>query len=322
MSKNKQQVTANGAPKISHIAPKQNRVRHGSLTADIIIYAIMIILGLLTIYPIWYVVINSFSDPQMVQKGAVTIWPIGFGIDAYKKVLASSAMIRAFFNSVCWTGIITVLNLFVSMSAGFALSKKGLVWKKGLTFFVVIPMWFSAGMIPGFINITNLGMYNTLWAIFLPSALSVYNIILCRTSIMGIPSTLYEAAEIDGATVPQVFMNIVLPLSKAIMAVVGLYTALAAWNNWFSYVLYLPSHAELHPLQYFLIKALLWGNTQSELKADMTDFAQAANRLKGAAVAAQMKYAVVVCGTFPIMCAYPFVQKYFVKGVMLGSLKE
>ena len=322
MSKKNQQVNANGTPKISHIAPKKNRVRHGALWADIVIYAVMIILGLLTIYPIWYVVINSFSDPQMVQKGAVTILPKGFGIDAYKKVLASSAMIRAFFNSVCWTGIITVLNIFVSMSAGFALSKRGLVWKRGLTFFVIIPMWFSAGMIPSFITITNLGLYNSIWAILLPSALSVYNIILCRTSIMGIPSTLYEAAEIDGATVPQVFLNIVLPLSKAIMAVIGLYTALAAWNNWFSYVLYLPSKPEMHPLQYFLIKALLWGNTQSELKADMSDFAQAANRLKGAAVAAQMKYAVVVCGTFPIMCAYPFVQKYFVKGVMLGSLKE
>lgn len=311
---NKQTVTAR--------TPRQNRVRHGSIAVDILIMLGMIALGLLTIYPVWYVLINSLSDPQAVMSGSVTLLPKGFSVDAYRKTLSSSAMIRAFFNSVGFTAVITVLNLFVSMTCGFALSKRGLVWKKGLTFFVVLPMWFSAGMIPSFITMGKLGLYNTIWAIILPSSLSVYNIILARTSIVGIPSTLYEAAEIDGATVPQVFFNIVVPLSKAIMAVLGLYTALAAWNNWFSYVIYLPKHTELHPLQYFLVKALLWGNAQTELKADMTDFAQAAERIRGAAVAAQMKYAVVVCGTLPIMCVYPFVQKYFVKGVMLGSLKE
>lgn len=311
---NKQTVTAR--------TPRQNRVRHGSIAVDILIMLGMIALGLLTIYPVWYVLINSLSDPQAVMSGSVTLLPKGFSVDAYRKTLSSSAMIRAFFNSVGFTAVITVLNLFISMTCGFALSKRGLVWKKGLTFFVVLPMWFSAGMIPSFITMGKLGLYNTIWAIILPSSLSVYNIILARTSIVGIPSTLYEAAEIDGATVPQVFFNIVVPLSKAIMAVLGLYTALAAWNNWFSYVIYLPKHTELHPLQYFLVKALLWGNAQTELKADMTDFAQAAERIRGAAVAAQMKYAVVVCGTLPIMCVYPFVQKYFVKGVMLGSLKE
>lgn len=307
---------------ISVKVPRKNRIRHSSLTADIIIYALMILLAILTIYPVWFVVINSISDPQSVMSNSVSIVPKGFSLDAYRKTLSSSAMIRAFFNSVIFTGAITVLNLFVSMTCGFGLSRRGLVWKKGITFFVVLPMWFSAGLIPAFITMGKIGLYNTVWAIILPSALSIYNIILARTSILSIPGTLYEAAEIDGATVPQVFIHIVVPLSEAIMAVLGLYTALAAWNNWFSYVIYLPKNQELHPLQYFLVKALLWGNTQSELKADMNDFAQAANRLRGAAVAAQMKYAVVVCGTLPIMLVYPFVQKYFVKGVMLGSLKE
>ena len=307
---------------ISARTPRQNRVRHGSLAVDILINACMIVLGLLTVYPVWYVLINSMSDPQAVMSGSVTLIPRGFSLDAYRKTLSSAAMVRAFFNSVGFTAVITLLNLFVSMTCGFALSKRRLVWKKGITFFVMLPMWFSAGLIPSFITMGKLGMYNTVWAIVLPSALSVYNIILARTAIVGIPTTLYEAAEIDGATVPQVFVNIVLPLSKAIMAVLGLYPALAAWNNWFSYVVYLPKHPEMHPLQYFLVKALLWGNAQTELKADMTDFAQAAERVRGAAVAAQMKYAVVVCGTLPIMCVYPFIQKYFVKGVMLGSLKE
>lgn len=305
------------------IGSRRNRIKHGSRAVDVALYTIMTLLALITVYPVLFILANSVSDPQAVTRGQVWLWPVGFSLEAYKRTLSSTAMIRAFFNSVGYTALITMLNLMVSMMCGFGLSRKGLVGKRALTLIIVLPMWFTAGLIPTFITITQLGLYNTLWAVVLPSALSVYNIILARTFVSGLPDALMEAAQIDGASVPRTFFQIVLPLSKPVMAVLGLYTALAAWNNWFSYMLYLPSRPEMHPLQYFLVKALLWGNTQATLALEtQLDHTALANRLRMAAVANQLKYAIVIVTTVPIMMVYPFVQKYFVQGAMLGSLKE
>ncbi|MBE6883905.1 MAG: carbohydrate ABC transporter permease [Ruminococcaceae bacterium] len=302
---------------------RKNRIKQGSVLVDILIYALVGIVALVTVYPFLYIVSSSISDPQMVQAGKVWLYPVGFSTEAYKRVLQSSAMLRAFINSILYTIVITVTSVFVSMMTGYAMSKKGMLGRKFLTIYLLIPMFFSAGTIPAFININNLGIYNTLWAVILPYVCSIWNIVLARTFISGLPKALFEAATIDGASVPQMFIKIVLPLSKPIIAVLSLYTALWAWNQWFNFLIYAPSLGDWHPLQYFLVKALLWGNAQNTLKLEsQMTVTEIADRLKMAAVSAQYKYAIVVITTVPIMLVYPFVQKYFVQGAMLGSLKE
>ena len=189
-----------------------------------------------------------------------------------------------------------------------------------IVLFILFPLWFSAGLIPIFINITKLKLYDTVWAVILQSLFGIYNCILARTYITRLPPELTEAAIVDGASVPQIFFRIILPLSKPIMAVLGLYIALGAWNNWYSYMIYLPTKSELHPLQYFLVKTLIQAESaQSGLGLTME---QTLQNLELRYIMPQMKYAMIVVAVAPILCLYPFVQKYFVKGIMLGSLKE
>jgi len=213
-----------------------------------------------------------------------------------------------------------VLN---SMAAGYALSVKGLFARKLIVLIIMIPMFFGAGLIPTFIIITRYGMFNTLWAIFLPSLVSIWNIILARTYISGLPAGLKEAAIIDGANEFDIIFKIVLPLSKPIIAVLALYTALAVWNQWFNFLVYTPSLDDWHPLQMYLTKMLIWGNMSSVIKLEgnvATEMIK--NKLLMAAVNGQLKYAVIMVATVPIMMVYPFVQKYFIQGALLGSLKE
>ena len=305
------------------MARNKNKIRQGSLLVDILIYGIIGIAALVTVYPFIFILSNSFSDPLMVQSGKVWLYPIGFSTAAYQRVLGSSAMLRAFLNSILYTVIVTFASVTISMMTGFGMSRKGMLGRKFMTVYLLIPMFFSAGLIPSFIIINKLKMYNTLWAVILPALCSIWNIILARTFIARLPQALFEAATIDGASVPQIFLHVVIPLSKAIIAVLSLYTALWAWNQWFNFLIYTPSLSDWHPLQYFLVKALLWGNTQNTLKLEsQMSVTQIADRLRVAAVASQIKYAVVIIATVPIMLVYPFVQKYFVQGAMLGSLKE
>ncbi len=300
---------------------RRNRIKQGSLAADTVIFIVLIFLALITIYPIIFVISNSISDPIEAASGNVWLLPVGFSTRAYEFVFSSLTMGRAFINSIAYTIGITIVNVMVTMMCGFGLSKKGLIWRKGISLYLIVPMWFSAGLIPAFINMTKLGLYNSLWAIFLPSLLSIYNIVLARTFISKLPSALMEAAMIDGASVPGIFARVVLPLSKPIIAVLSLYVALAVWNEWFSYMVYIPSKSELHPLQYFLVKTLLMGSAQSTMGLGST-MEEAMKKIELGYIIPQLKYAIVVVATVPIMCLYPFVQKYFVQGVMLGSLKE
>ncbi|MDW7658534.1 MAG: carbohydrate ABC transporter permease [Bacillota bacterium] len=304
-----------------------SRSRHSpyytSRTVDMVFYIVVGILSVITLYPFIFVISSSLSSPMSVITGRVWLYPIGFSTKAYARLFTSSAIWRAFFNSVAFTGIVTTLNVLNSMLAGYALSKPGLVFRKMFVVMILIPMYFSGGLIPSFINIVNLGMYNTPFAIILPMAMSMWNIILARTFISRLPGSLKESAIIDGAGELSVFVKIILPLSKPIMAVLALYTALAVWNNWFSFMIYLPQRPDLHPLQMFLTKALIWGNMNAALQmADVVDPEMLRDRALEVAVNSQLKYAVMVVATVPIMLVYPFVQKYFIQGALLGSLKE
>jgi putative aldouronate transport system permease protein len=297
-----------------------NRIKEGSRLADIIIYIVVVLLGLMTLYPVVFVISNSISDPVASATGQVWLWPVGFSTAAFEYVFQSPALWRAFFNSVIYTVIITAGQLFFDMLVAFGLSKKGLVGRKWIVLFILIPLWFSAGLIPIFINMTKLGLYDSIFSVLLMSMFGIYNCILARSFINRLPHELLEAATIDGASVPHMFFKIVLPLSKPIMAVLGLYIALGAWNNWYSYMIYLPTRSELHPLQYFLVKTLI--QAQSSVGGLGMTMEQTMEMLKLQYILPQLKYAMIVVAIVPIMCVYPFAQKYFVKGVMLGSLKE
>ncbi|MDW7656480.1 MAG: carbohydrate ABC transporter permease [Bacillota bacterium] len=303
---------------------KKNKINQDSRMVSAVIYIFIGIVSLITLYPFIFIASNSISDP--VESAANTIWILPKGplsIKSYQQIFTSDTIGRAFLNSVFFTVLITFLNVFNSVLAGYALSKKGLFGRKFIIILIMIPMFFHAGLIPTFITITNLGMFNSLWAIVLPSICGIWNIILARTYINNLPISLKEAAIIDGATDFQVIINVIIPLSKPIIAVLALYTALGVWNAWFNFLIYLPSHAEWHPLQLFLTKCLIWGNLNAVLNPSTEmDPELVKNKLLMAAVNAQLKYAVVMVASIPVIMIYPFVQKYFIQGALLGSLKE
>jgi putative aldouronate transport system permease protein len=302
---------------------RKSHIRTGSYFADFIIYILVGIISLITLFPFIYILSASVSDPMEVVAGNVWFLPKGFSLKSYGRIFTSAAIVRAFGNSVFFTVIITFLNVINSMLAGYALAKKGLVFRKGIVIYLLIPMYFSGGLIPSFIIISQLGLFNKLGAIILPSIVSIWNIILARTYITGLPISLKEAAIIDGASEYRVFYSIILPISKSIIAVLSLYTALAVWNSWFNYMIYLPQRIDWHPLQMFLTKVLIWGNLNATLAlGDSADPEIMKNKLLMAAVGSQLKFTVMVVSSVPVILIYPFVQKHFIKGALLGSLKE
>lgn len=308
----------------NRILLKRNKIRQDSRLVSAIIYVFIGIVSVITLYPFIFIASNSISNPVESAANAVWFLPIGpLSLKSYQQIFTSDTIGRAFLNSVFFTVVITFLNVFNSMLAGYALSVRNLFGRKVVVMMILITMFFHAGLIPTFIIIVNLGMFNTLYAIILPSIISVWNIILARTYINNMPSELKEAAYIDGASVYQTVTRVIIPLAKPIIAVLALYTALAVWNSWFNFLVYLPSRPEWHPLQLFLTKSLIWGNLNAVLnpQAEM-DPELIKNKLLLAAVNAQLKYAVVMVASIPVIMIYPFVQKYFIQGALLGSLKE
>ncbi len=302
---------------------KHRKIHNGSYAVEALIYILVGLIALITLFPFIYIVSASVSDPMEVTAGNVWFLPIGFSLKSYARVFTSASIIRAFFNSVFFTVVITFLNVLNSMLAGNALSKHNLVFRKSIVLYILLPMYFSGGLIPSFIIMCKLNLYNTLGAIILPSIISIWNIILARTFITGLPGSLKEAAIIDGAGELRLFTSIIIPLSKPMIAVLGLYTALAAWNSWFNYMIYLPKMADWHPLQMYLTKVLIWGNLNATLQlGENVDPELIKNKLLMAAVSSQLKYTVMVVASVPIIAVYPFVQKYFIQGALLGSLKE
>jgi putative aldouronate transport system permease protein len=302
--------------------PERNHIRRYSLAVDVVIWVLVGVISLVTLYPFVYILSMSISDPLEVASGSVWLLPRGFSLKAYGEIIASERIVRSFFNSVLYVVTITFLCVLNSLVAGNSLAKSTLLFRKGIVIYILIPMFVGAGLIPTFIVMTRLGMFNTLWAIYLPAMVSIWNIILARTFIAGLPHSLREAAYIDGATETQVLRLIVLPLSKPIIAVLSLYEAIGVWNMWLNFQIYMPAAVQWHPLQMVLTQSLLWGDVATALQLDPNiDPDTIKEKLKLAAVGAQLKYAVVIVATAPVMAIYPFVQKYFTQGVMLGSLK-
>mgnify|MGYP004660416107 FL=1 len=270
-------------------------------------------------YPLYWVVISSFSKPSAVSGGEVLLRPIGFTLKGYEEVLKNVQVVRGFMNSIVYTVCGVLLNLAVTLPTSYALSRDKFGGKKPITIFYMITMFFGGGLIPTYILVQRLHLLNTMWALILPGCMGVYNMIVARTFFKSnISEELYEAAEIDGCTQGRFFFKVALPLSKAIIAILVLYYGVGHWNSYFSALIYMQDK-DAYPLQLVLRNILITNETALSQTAT-TEAARAALQAKKELVDV-MKYSLIVISSLPVLVMYPFVQKHFVKGVMIGSVK-
>ncbi len=280
----------------------------------LMLYIAAVLILCIVIYPLYFVVIASFSDPSAVAGGQVWLLPKGFTLDGYRELFRHREIWIGYKNTILYTVTGTLIGLIVNVFAAYALSRKDLVGRKFFGLMFIFTMFFNGGLIPTFITIKDFNLYNTVAVMVLPFSVSVYNIIVARTFFQNsIPSDLNDAAKIDGCGNLYYFFKIVLPLSKAIIAVIGLWTAVGMWNSYFNALIYLKD-ASKYPLQLILRNILITNNLQMSFGSG--EAMQIALRLSNL-----MRYSVIIVSTVPIMCLYPFVQKYFNKGVMIGAVK-
>ncbi len=278
------------------------------------LYLISGLILLIVLYPLYFVVIASFSDPSAVASGQVWLVPKGLTLDGYKELFRHNEIWTGYANTILYTIVGTFIGVAVNIFAAYALSKKDLVGRKVLMWLFVFTMFFNGGLVPTFITIKDFGLYNTFWVMVLPFSVSVYNIIVARTFFENtIPAELNDAAKIDGCGNIYYFFKIVLPLSKAILAVIALWTAVGMWNSYFNALVYLKDSWR-YPLQLALRNILITNNLQMSFGSG--EAMQIALRLSNL-----MRYSVIIVSTLPIMCVYPFAQKYFNQGVMIGAVK-
>lgn len=283
---------------------------------DIAVNAVTLLLVAMVLYPLILVVSSSISDPVAVAAGEVIFWPKGFTLDGYKRVFQDNHIMMGYANSLFYTIAGTLINLLVTIPAGYVMTKTEVPGTKFVMMLFLFTMYFSGGMIPTFLLVNSLGLYNTRWVLLILGAFSVYNCIICRSFFSGLPKELEEAAYIDGSSYIKTFMTIILPLSKALLGVMVLYFAVSHWNSYFNAMIY-TYDANIQPLQLFLRRILILEQTSADMMGAGGDEYAA----KQQQIAALIKYAVIVVSSLPLMIIYPFLQKYFEKGVMIGSVK-
>lgn len=286
---------------------------------DTVIFIILTLILFVVAYPLYWVIISSFSDPTAVSAGKVLLRPMGFTLKGYAEVFKNSQVMRGFFNSIVITFVGVCVNLAVTLPTAYALSRDNFSGKKPITVFYMITMFFGGGMIPTYLVVKNMHLLNTIWALVLPGCLSVYNMIVARTFFKSnISEELYEAGEIDGCTQSRFFFQIALPLSKAIIAIMVLYYGVGHWNSYFSALLYI-SDQDKYPLQLVLRNILI--TNQTALSQTATTAAARAALQEQQQLIDVMKYSLIIISSVPVLILYPLVQKHFVKGVMIGSVK-
>jgi multiple sugar transport system permease protein/putative aldouronate transport system permease protein len=262
-----------------------------------------------------YIIAASFSDPQAVISGQVYIIPVNPTLKGYIAVFKNKKILTGFANSFFYLFVGTLLNLVMTMLCAYPLSRKEFKARNFFSFFFVFTMYFSGGLVPNYILVNNLGLTDTRWAMIIPTAMSTYNMIICRTYIVNsIPDELYEAGQLDGCSPWKYFLSVVIPLCKPILAVMTLYYGVAKWNNYFDAMLYLRKDS-LQPLT-IIMKQILIQN-----QVDMTQIGDASNLAKLQGMSELLKYSTIVVACLPVMLLYPFVQKHLVKGVMIGAVK-
>ena len=288
-------------------------------TVDVFIYALLLVMSILFVYPLYQVAVASVSDPSVVMKqNGLLLFPGSIQFDAYKIVFSNGNIGRGFLNTLLYMVLGTAFQYVITVLTAFALSKKSAMLKKPLMIYMLITMYFSGGLIPYFLLINNLGLMNSRLVLILPYGVNVWNIIIMRTQFLNIPESLSEAAYMDGAKDYQVLLRVFVPLSGAVSAVLILFTAVMYWNMWFDPMIYLTERSK-YPLQSILREILIDNNAQ--MMAGSGRVKVRVSTLNNDSFKTLVKYAIIMVGTVPILCIYPFLQKYFVKGVMVGSLK-
>lgn len=286
---------------------------------DIVNLFIMCALLVIFIWPLWFVVIASFSEPNEVWMGNVILWPKGFTLVAYEALKDYGDIWLGYRNTLFYTIVGTLINMVMTVFAAYPLSRKDFMPRNVLMVFFMITMYFSGGLIPTYLVVNKLHLTNTVWAMIIPGAISFYNVIVTRTYfINSIPPSLQEAAELDGANTFQLMIKVILPLSKPILAVIGLYYAVGHWNDFYTALIYVNDRALL-PLQSFLRDLLM--SSKLSISGTNASGMDAATLEAKRQLAQTLKYSVIIVSTVPVLCVYPFIQKYFVKGVMIGSVK-
>ncbi|MDF9839429.1 MULTISPECIES: carbohydrate ABC transporter permease [unclassified Paenibacillus] len=285
-----------------------------------VIYILLAILAFLSFYPFWNATVISFNNGTDTMRGGVTFWPRQFSLENYSVVFQDSRLINGFVISVLRTVIGTFASIAATAIFAYGMSKSELMGRKFYMVFCIITMYFSGGLIPSFLLIRELGMFNSFWVMVIPGLISVWNMIIFRTFFKGIPAGLEESARIDGCSNWGVLIRIVLPLSGPVLATLSLFTAVYHWNDWFTPSIYL-SNVDLMPIQTKL-QQILNSNIMSEQMAQLDAAAQSRMNKMRAVTTKSLSMATMMVATIPILCVYPFLQKYFVKGVMVGSLKE
>lgn len=295
------------------------RRSHQDKIFDAVLFVILTIVLIVVAYPLYFVIISSFSDPIPVARGQVTFLPIGFTLDGYKAVLGEKNVMRGFQNSIVYTVIGVAFNLFLTIPTGYALSRKDFFARKYIMFFYIFTMFVGGGMMPTYLVVKGTGLMDTMWALIIPGAITVYNMIVCRTFFAtNIPDELLEAARLDGCGNTQFFFRIALPLSGAITAIMILYYGVGRWNDYYQSLLYLNTRSKW-PLQMELRQILLLNSMRQTTSVMTAEELAEKERLE--ALVEMMKYSLIVVSSLPMMILYPFIQKYFVKGVMIGSVK-
>ena len=314
----KKEAASNAREKISW---KEKSKVQGDFRFDIINMIALTILMLIFFYPMYLCLISAISSPEEVFAGRVLLIPKGFNAEGFQRVLQNDSLWRGYLNSICYTILGTAINLALTMTGAFVLSRKTFALRGVLNWMVLITMFFGGGMIPTYLLVKNLGMLNTVWALVLPGAISTWNLIITRTFISSsIPDELQEAAQIDGCNNARFFVSIVLPNSSTIIAVIGLFYAVDHWLSYWNAMLYI-TKSEMYPLQLVLRDILLKAEVALQNAQSGTDLDGGASIVELLRISESVKYIVVIAGTLPLLIVFPFVEKYFVKGVMIGSVK-
>lgn len=291
---------------------KQNKVPQGlgSKIFSMVNYTILALVGFIMFYPMFYVFIVSISSAQYINQGMISFLPKGINFEAYERVLQNKDIWVGYKNTILYTILGTLINVVLTAMCAYPLSRKEFYGRGPLTVLITLTMFISGGMIPLYLVINNLKIMNTMWAILLPSAISTYNMIVMRTSFSSIPDSLIESAYLDGANDIQILAKIIMPLSKAIIATMVLFYAVSHWNSYFPAMLYLNDKAK-YPVQVIMRDIII--ESDMSQAGDMSGMANVA--------ATNYKYAVIIISIVPILMVYPFIQKYFTKGVMVGAVK-
>ncbi|RRD95712.1 carbohydrate ABC transporter permease [Clostridiales bacterium COT073_COT-073] len=289
---------------------------HNDKKFDIVVTILVVSILIFIFYPLYFVVIASISNPDLVSAGKVWFWPRGISFEGYDFIFRDVRILRGYMNTMIYAGCGTAIALFITIPAGYALSRSDLKGQKIIMLFFVFTMYFSGGLIPMYLVVKSLGLVDTRAVLMILGSFSVFNLIITRTFYANtMPKELQEAAEVDGCNVFQYFIYVVLPLSKSIIAVIGLYYAVYHWNSFFNGLIYI-NNVKLYPLQLILRDILISGQT---IDTSITDL-DMIKRLEQ--ISRTIKYGVIIVSSLPVLMIYPLVQKHFVKGVMIGSVKS